>query len=80
VAAAEKLGSRHQFSLNYSSVGSAEGVKRIQEHTVDFGATDQPLSRQELNSSGLQFPTAIGGVVITANLPAFNVSHATDWT
>lgn len=76
VAAAEKLGGKHQFSLNYSSVGSAEGLKRIQEHAVDFGATDQPLSRHELNSSGLlQFPTAIGGVAITANLPGFNVSQ-----
>lgn len=76
VAAGERLGGKHQFSLNYSSVGSAEGLKRIQEHTVDFGATDQPLSRQALNSSGLlQFPTAIGGVAVTANLPGFNVSQ-----
>lgn len=76
VAAAEKLGSKHQFSLNYSSVGSGEGVKRIQEHTVDFGATDRPLSRRELTSNGLlQFPTAMGGVVITANLPGINVAQ-----
>jgi phosphate transport system substrate-binding protein len=76
VAAAEKLGGKHQFSLNYSSVGSAEGIKRIHDHSVDFGATDQPLNRQELNSSGLlQFPTAIGGVAVTANLPGFNVSQ-----
>lgn len=76
VAVAEKLGSKNQFSVNYGSVGSAEGLKRIQEHAVDFGASDRPLSRQELASGGLlQFPTAIGGVVITANLPGVNLAQ-----
>lgn len=76
VAAAEKLGDKHRFAVTYSSVGSAEGVRRIQEHAVDFGATDRPLSRRELENAGLlQFPTVIGGVVITANLPGVNVAQ-----
>ncbi len=75
-AVAEKLGTKHQFKINYASVGSGEGVRRMQEKSVDFGASDRPLSRSELSSRGLlQFPTAIGGIVITANLPGLNISQ-----
>jgi len=76
VAVNEKLGAKHQFSMNYGSVGSGEGVKRIMGRAVDFGATDRPLTRNELEINNLlQFPTAIGGVVITANLPGVNVAQ-----
>lgn len=72
----EKLGAKHQFKVNYTSVGSAEGIKRIEDRAVDFGASDRPLSRNELSTRGLlQFPTAIGGIVITANLPGLNIAQ-----
>jgi phosphate transport system substrate-binding protein len=57
-------------TLNYQSVGSSAGIKRIKDRSVDFGATDAPLSADELDKEGLiQFPTAIGGVVAVVNLP-----------
>jgi phosphate transport system substrate-binding protein len=55
--------------LNYQSIGSGGGIKQIQAKTVDFGASDAPLTAQELDKSGLmQFPTVMGGVVPVVNL------------
>jgi phosphate transport system substrate-binding protein len=55
--------------LNYQSIGSGAGIKQIKAKTVDFGASDMPLSIDELNESGLmQFPTVMGGVVTIVNL------------
>ena len=55
--------------INYQSVGSGAGVRQIQGRTVDFGASDAPLSDAELAKDGLiQFPTVIGGVVPVVNL------------
>jgi phosphate transport system substrate-binding protein len=57
-------------SLNYQAIGSGGGVKQIQAKTVDFGATDKPLTKDKLDEAGLyQFPTVIGGVVPIVNLP-----------
>jgi phosphate transport system substrate-binding protein len=56
--------------LEYEPVGSSGGVKAAQDRSVDFGASDRPLSRAALDQAGLvQFPTAIGGVVLMSNLP-----------
>jgi phosphate transport system substrate-binding protein len=50
--------------LNYQSVGSGAGLKQIRGKTVDFGASDMPLTDEDLAKDGLiQFPTVIGGVV-----------------
>jgi phosphate transport system substrate-binding protein len=55
--------------LNYQSVGSGAGIKQIKAGTVDFGASDMPLSADDLNTSGLfQFPAIVGGVVPVVNL------------
>ena len=55
--------------LNYQSIGSGGGIKQIESKTVTFGASDMPLSVQELNRYGLvQFPTVIGGVVPVVNV------------
>jgi phosphate transport system substrate-binding protein len=55
--------------LNYQSIGSGAGIKQIKAKTVDFGASDMPLSVEELNEAGLmQFPTIMGGVVTIVNL------------
>ncbi len=55
--------------LNYQSIGSGGGIKLVKARTVDFGASDKPLSPEELQKSGLtQFPTVIGGVVPVINL------------
>ncbi len=56
--------------LDYSPVGSSGGVKAVVDRSVDFGASDRPMSRSQLEQAGLvQFPTAVGGVVVFANLP-----------
>src|SRR5882724_764030 len=55
--------------LNYQSIGSGGGIKQIESKTVTFGASDMPLSVQELNRYGLlQFPSVIGGVVPVVNV------------
>ncbi len=56
--------------VNYQSIGSGGGVKQITEKTVDFGASDAPLSNDELTKApGIQhLPTTLGSVVITYNL------------
>ena len=38
--------------VNYQSIGSSGGIKQIQANTVDFGASDAPLSKEELDKSG----------------------------
>lgn len=58
-----------QNQLNYQGIGSSGGVKQINAKTVDFGASDAPLSDDKLAESGLfQFPTVIGGVVLAVNI------------
>lgn len=55
--------------INYQSIGSGAGIKQIKARTVDFGASDMPLSDEELATAGLlQFPTVIGGVVPVVNI------------
>lgn len=56
-------------SLNYQAIGSGGGIKQILAKTVDFGATDDPMSGTDLDKNGLvQFPAVIGGVVPVVNL------------
>jgi phosphate transport system substrate-binding protein len=56
--------------INYQSIGSGGGIAQIKAGTVDFGATDKPLSAEELNVAGLaQFPVVIGGIVPVINIP-----------
>jgi len=59
-----------QLKLNYQSVGSGAGIAAIEAGTVDFGASDAPLEKSELDQKGLvQFPMVIGGVVPVVNIP-----------
>jgi phosphate transport system substrate-binding protein len=56
-------------SMNYQSIGSGGGIKQITAKTVDFGASDMPLTPEKLEEAGLmQFPTVIGGVVPVINV------------
>lgn len=55
--------------INYQSVGSSAGIRQIRGKTVDFGASDAPLTDAELEKDGLlQFPTVMGGVVPVVNV------------
>jgi len=58
------------LQLNYQSVGSGAGVNQIRNRTVDFGASDAPLTPQQLTEGNLlQFPTVMGAVVPIVNIP-----------
>ena len=55
--------------INYQSIGSGGGIRQLSEQTVDFGASDAPMSDDELNRAKggpvLHFPTVLGAVVVT---------------
>jgi phosphate transport system substrate-binding protein len=57
--------------INYQSIGSGGGIKQITEKTVDFGASDAPMSDEEMaRAPGIQhIPTVLGAVVVVYNLP-----------
>jgi phosphate transport system substrate-binding protein len=60
--------------INYQSIGSGAGIKQLKANTVDFGASDAPLSDKDLKEfSGevVHIPTVAGAVVISYNLPGF---------
>ncbi|HFF9781768.1 phosphate ABC transporter substrate-binding protein PstS [Serratia marcescens] len=64
--------------VNYQGIGSSGGVKQIVANTVDFGASDAPLSDDKLAVDGLfQFPTVIGGVVLAVNIPGIKSGELT---
>ena len=66
---AEAYKAKSGNSMNYQSIGSSGGIKQIKAKTVDFGATDAPVSFADLEKDGLvQFPAIIGGVVPVANI------------
>ena len=62
--------------INYQSIGSGGGIRQLSEQTVDFGATDAPMSDAELAKAKggaiLHIPTVLGAVVVTYNVPELN--------
>ncbi len=59
--------------INYQSIGSGGGIRQLSEQTVDFGASDGPMTDAEMAKAKggpiLHIPTVMGAVVITYNLP-----------
>src|SRR5437763_15892113 len=59
--------------INYQSIGSGGGIRQLSEQTVDFGASDAPMSDAELAKAKggpvLHIPTALGAVVVIYNVP-----------
>ncbi len=65
---AADYGKQTGLKLNYQSIGSGGGIAQIKAKTVDFGASDAPLTPKELAEMGaVQFPMVIGGVVPIIN-------------
>ena len=65
---------RPEVTIAYAAVGSEQGIRRFSSGQVDFGASDMPLSSEQLNAPGkktLQLATLLGGVV-----PIYNVTGA----
>jgi phosphate transport system substrate-binding protein len=64
--------------INYQSIGSGGGIRQLSEMTVDFGASDAPMSDAELGKAKggavLHFPTVLGADVVTYNIPGVNRS------
>jgi phosphate transport system substrate-binding protein len=66
---AEAYKAKTKVGMNYQSICSSGGIKQINAKTVDFGASDNPVSFADLEKSGLvQFPAIIGGVVPILNV------------
>jgi phosphate transport system substrate-binding protein len=64
------FGSHNTERIDYKAVGSGEGIKQVTAKTVDFGASDAPLTAAELESKGLlQFPSAAAALVPVVNIP-----------
>jgi phosphate transport system substrate-binding protein len=64
------------IEFNYQSIGSGGGIKQVIEGTVDFGASDAPMSEEQMKqvkekqgTDILHIPTVMGAVVVTYNLP-----------
>lgn len=58
--------------INYQSIGSGGGIRQLTEGTVDFGASDAPMTDAELAKAKgpiLHIPTVLGAVVVTYNVP-----------
>src|SRR5436309_4740187 len=62
-----------EVQINYQSIGSGGGIRQLTEGTVDFGASDMPMTDEQLaavkKGKVLHFPTVLGGVVPTYNVP-----------
>jgi phosphate transport system substrate-binding protein len=62
------------IQINYQAIGSGAGIQQLLSGTVDFGASDAPMSDEQLAQAKtkiLHFPTVLGAVVPTYNIPGF---------
>ncbi len=65
---------RPGVQINYQAVGSGAGIRQASEGIVDFGASDTPMTDQQMNAAWVKLfhiPTVLGAVVPTYNLPGF---------
>jgi phosphate transport system substrate-binding protein len=61
--------------INYQSIGSGGGIRQVSEGTVDFGATDGPMTDDQIKSAkvkSMHIPTVLGAVVPVYNIPGAN--------
>src|SRR6185437_14466105 len=59
------------ININYQSIGSGAGIQQVRAGTVDFGASDAPMTDAQMKGMPpvIQFPESAGPVVVTYNLP-----------
>ncbi|MBE3584175.1 MAG: phosphate ABC transporter substrate-binding protein PstS [Limnochordaceae bacterium] len=62
--------------INYQGIGSGGGIQQITQRTIDFGASDAPMTEEEMAKAPgiLHIPTVIGAVVPTYNLPGIRTT------
>jgi phosphate transport system substrate-binding protein len=61
-----------EVQINYQSIGSGGGIRQVTAGTVDFGASDMPMTDKQLQDSKikiLNLPTVLGAVVPAYNIP-----------
>lgn len=61
--------------INYQSIGSGGGIRQVSDGTVDFGATDGPMTDEQISKAKVKtihIPTVLGAVVPVYNLPGVN--------
>jgi phosphate transport system substrate-binding protein len=71
----EEFKAKTGVQINYQSVGSGAGIKQFTDGTVDFGASDMPMTDDQLKAKPgtLHFPTVLGADVVTYNIPGVTV-------
>ena len=73
---AEAYKAKTGIAINYQSIGSGGGIAQIKAGTVDFGATDKPLTPEELDKDKLaQFPGVIIGIEPVVNVPGISAGQ-----
>jgi phosphate transport system substrate-binding protein len=69
----DSYSSKTGVRINYQAIGSGGGIRQLSEQTVDFGATDAPMTDEELAKAKggpvMHIPTVLGAVAVTYNLP-----------
>jgi len=74
------LGSAYDYTVQYSPVGSGAGIAAITSRTVDFGASDAPLTPDQFNACNgcVQVPWALAGTAIPYNIPGLQLPKNTN--
>lgn len=70
----QQYGQESGVQFNYQALGSGAGIKAITNHTVDFGASDAPLTDPQMHAAPgiMHIPTVAGAVVISYRIPGIN--------
>ncbi len=70
------FGAKYGVTINYQAKGSGFGKQNIQNQTLDFGASDAPMTDAELAAAKggpmIEIPTCLGAVVLTYNIPGYS--------
>lgn len=67
-----------KVQVNYQAIGSGGGLQQIYSKTIDFAASDMPLTSEQLKEHQLnQFPMIVGGIVIAVNIPGVHNNELT---
>ncbi|MGB3329087.1 MAG: phosphate ABC transporter substrate-binding protein PstS [Thermomicrobiales bacterium] len=82
-AFAEYTNANPNVRVNYQSVGSGAGIKQLTEKTVDFGATDAPMTDDQLAAAGgadavVHIPITLGAVAVIYNVPGLSAAIKLD--
>ena len=73
---AEQYQKETGVQINYQGIGSGGGIRQIKAKTVDFGASDAPLTYDDLQKNGLiQFPMVMGAIVPVVNVPGIKAGE-----